>query len=131
MAMYPDGTGRVVNTADYGTNGDAAIALAPDICVASSATVLVTIVVFNDRGEPYQTVDPASRSNQSTLDNAARRTQSIQNLVSGGTCADNNITTNWTYDTGGHESGLHAIDAVTGEQITGFSFGVTVMVGRR
>ena len=43
--------------------------------------------------------------------------------------ADQSITVNWTYDAGGHKSGLHAINPVTGEQITGFSFGVTVAGG--
>ena len=39
--------------------------------------------------------------------------------------ADQNITANWTYDAGGHKSALHAINPVTGEQITGYSYGVT------
>ena len=43
--------------------------------------------------------------------------------------SDQNITTNWTFDTGGHVSGLHAINADTGEQITAYSFGVTVAGG--
>ena len=128
VVMYPDGIARTVNTADYGTNGDASSLSPLPNCPARSPTVLVTTVVFNNRGEPYQTIDPAGTTNQTTLDNAARRTQLIQNLVSG-TAADQNITVNWTYDNGGHVSGLHAINAATGEQITSYSYGVTVAGG--
>ena len=129
VVMYPDGIGRTVNTADYGTAGDASSLTRPANCHARSDTVLVTSVIFNDRGEPFQTIDPAGTTDQTTLDNAARRTQFVQNLVSGGTGNDQNITVNWTYDNGGHLSGMHAINAATGEQITSYSYGVTVAGG--
>ena len=85
VAMYADGIGRTVNTADYGTHGDASSLARPSNCHARSDTVLVTSIIFNDRGEPFQTIDPAGTTDQTTLDNAARRTQFIQNHVSGGT----------------------------------------------
>ena len=53
VATYPDGIGRIVKTANYGTNGDTDALSRPAVCpTASSATVLVSGVVYNNRGEP-------------------------------------------------------------------------------
>ncbi|OYV91753.1 MAG: hypothetical protein B7Z73_05340, partial [Planctomycetia bacterium 21-64-5] len=65
--------------ADFGTNGDVTL-VRPDTVPVSSATVLVTQTFYNDRGEPFQTVHPAGRVDQITLDDAGRRTALIENL---------------------------------------------------
>jgi len=129
VAMYPDGVGRVVNTADFGTNGDANSLSRPATCPARSDTVLVASAEYNDRGEANKTTDPKGQVTLQSWDDAGRKLELIQNYAATPTSADQNITTRWAYDTGGHLSALKAINADTGEQITAYSFGVTVAGG--
>ena len=49
-ASYPDALGRVIATADYGTNGGTA-PTRPDTVPARSHNVLVTTTSYNSRGK--------------------------------------------------------------------------------
>ena len=66
MASYPDALGRIIATADYGTNGGTALSR-PDTVSARSDNVLVTTTGYNSRGEAETTTDPAS-SRRETFD---------------------------------------------------------------
>ena len=91
QAAWYDGIGRPVATANYGTNGNQA--LTPSVVVPTpSDTVLVTTTAYNQRGEAYQTTDPAGKTSHAEFDDAGRQITQIQNYVDGvanvGTQAD-------------------------------------------
>jgi hypothetical protein len=56
-AYYPDAIGRVVATADFGTNGGIEPER-PEIEPVASDVCLVSRVIFNERGEVLESVDP-------------------------------------------------------------------------
>ena len=124
QAVWPDGVGRTNFAADYGTNGDAALTR-PAVAPASSATVLVSSVAYNDRGEAYETTDPAGTVAYAVFDDAGRPTRSIANYVPGGTETDQNLTTNTTYNPDGNVATTTVVNATTGDQTTTYGYGVT------
>ena len=123
-AMWFDGIGRQTASANYGTNDNSPITR-PNSAPSSSATVLVSSVVYNVRGEPFQTIDPMGTVTQSMLDNAARRVQLIENYVSGGTDPDENRTTAWAYNGDNNITSVTASNSTTGNQTTSNQFGVS------
>jgi hypothetical protein len=124
VAAWFDGIGRQKAVADYGTNGNVALTR-PATAPASSSAVLVSQVVFNIRGEAFQTIDPMGAVTQTSFDNANRRIQLIENYVSGGTGPDQNRTMTWTYNGDGNMISITAYNAATGNQTTAFEFGVS------
>lgn len=125
-AMYPDGVGRQQAVADYGTNGDTPLVRSATI-PARSDTVLVNSTAYNNRGEPYQTTDPAATVTRTTLDDAGRRTQLIRNYQSGQpSTGDVNVTVNWTYTAGDQTATMTAVNSATGNQTTTWNHGVTL-----
>ena len=123
-ALWPDGIGRQVAVGNYGTNGNTALAR-PDVAPPSSTAVLVSSVVFNIRGEAFQTIDPMGTVTQQAWDDAARRIALIENYVSGGTDPDQNRMTNWAYDADSHIILITAGNVTTGNQTTAYEFGVS------
>ena len=127
VAMYPDAVGRGQATANYGTNGSVAL-VRPSTVPARADTVLVDSIVFNSRGEAFQTIDPAGRVDQTTFDDAGRRTELIQNFIVASSLSsssssssgslpvsdDKNITTLWTYSSDGQIATLSAVNSATG-----------------
>ncbi|MGH7979234.1 MAG: RHS repeat-associated core domain-containing protein [Limisphaerales bacterium] len=124
-AIYPDPLGRIQSLANYGTNGGA-VFTRPPIVPASSPTVLVSAIAYNDRGEPYQMTDAAGTVTQQVFDDAGRRTQLIENYVSGGADPDQNRTTNYTYNADSRLATLTAVNSVTGSQTTTWVYGTTL-----
>ena len=128
LAMYPDGLGRTVAAADYGTNANGSFTRSTTVPSRSDA-VLVSSTVYNSCGEVFTTTDPAATVNQSFYDAAGRRIRQVENYISGGTDDDENRTTEWTYNADGRTASLKAVNAATGDQITSYSYGVTVAGG--
>ncbi|HEX7375606.1 MAG TPA: RHS repeat-associated core domain-containing protein [Pirellulales bacterium] len=125
-AMYPDGIGRSQAVADYGTNADVPLTR-PDTIPASSTAVHVALTLYNNRGEPYQSIDPMGMVDQTTLDDAGRRTQLIRNYQSGQpSTGDVNVTVGWTYTADDQTDTMTAINAATGNQTTSFVYGATL-----
>jgi RHS repeat-associated protein len=125
-AMYPDGVGRNQALAEYGTNGDAPFTR-PAAIPVSSDTVLVTRTLYNDRGEPYQTVDPAGTADQTTLDDAGRRIELIRNYKAGQpSTGDINVTVQWTYTADNQTASTKALNSATGDQTTTWNYGTTL-----
>jgi hypothetical protein len=87
VAIYPDGIGRTVNTADYGTNGNSSFSR-PTTCGTRSSTLLITTNVYDQTRVIVQIVDPAATVTNQVFDDAGRRTQLVLNYISGGTGAD-------------------------------------------
>lgn len=123
--VYPDAIGRIQAGADYGTNAAASFTR-PTTIPARSATVLVTSLAYNSRGEAYQQTDPAGTVNQRVFDDAGRQTQLTENYVSGGTNPDQNRLTNYAYNADGRLATLTAINSVTGDQVTTWQYGTTL-----
>jgi hypothetical protein len=128
LAMWYDGVGRQVATANYGTNDNAGAPVRPGEPPASSDTVLVSQTHFNERGEAFETVDPAGMANRTYADDAGRTVRTIQNYVAGEGCfcpgADQNVTTEMQYSAG-QLAALVAKNSATGDQVTRYEYGVT------
>lgn len=122
---YPDGLGRVVASANYGTNGADAFTR-PDTIPARSDTVLVNSTAYNDAGEAWQTIDPQETENWSEFDDAGRTTKTIENYVASGTAADENRTTEFGYNADNKLETLTVKNNVTGDQVTTWEYGTTL-----
>ena len=125
IVYWPDPLGRIVNRADYGTNGGVALS-PPATAPARSITILLTSTVYNNRGEPYQVVDPKGTVNQTTFDDAGRLTQLLENYVSGGTGPDQNRESDYTYNADSRVATFTAKNSSTGNQVTSYTYGTTL-----
>lgn len=122
---YPDALGRVMASVNYGTNGADAFTR-PDTIPARSDTVLVNSTAYNDAGEAWKTVDPQGTENRSEFNDAGQTKKTIENYVSGGTDADQNRTTEFTYNADGKLETLTVKNDVTGDQVTTWDYGTTL-----
>lgn len=137
-AAWHDGRRRTIATADYGTNGGSALSR-PATVPSRSDSVLVTTAEFNSRGEAYKTTDPAATVTYAEFDDAGRRTKLVENYrqtssssssSSGSGCAasdDMNRTTQFTYTAEGTVQTLTAVNATTGNQVTTYTYGTTLV----
>lgn len=135
-ASYPDALGRGQASADYGTNGGTALSRSSTIPTRSD-TCLVTGTVFDNAGRVYQTTDPKGLLTQITYDAVGRETARVQNPngPSGGSgsnpysCTASNdvaVTVQRTYNADGNLAALTAVNAVTGNQTTTYTYGTTL-----
>jgi len=138
VAHYPDGLGRGVATANYGTNGGTALSRSSTIPTRSD-TVLVTSQAYDSAGRLASTTDPAGMPTCMEYDAADREITKIANCVSGSsssssssggeTCAasdDVNITVRTTYNADGNVATLTAVNSATGDQVTQYVYGTTL-----
>ena len=128
MAIYPDGIGRTVNTADYGTNGYSSFTRS-DTCGTRSDVLLITTNAFDQSGDLVQITDPAATVTTQTFDQAGRRTQLVLNYVEEGGDADENQTTNWTYNADSNVATMTVLNSETEDQVTTYGYGITVAGG--
>ncbi len=139
-AAYPDPLGRLVATADYGTNGGTALSRQSTI-PARSDTCLVNSTTFNARDEKYLAADPAGTVTYQVFDDRGRRLTLIENYIatgsssssssssSGSGCApsdDTNRTTNFTYSPDNLRATITAVNVSTGNQTTTYQYGTTL-----
>ena len=87
--------------------------------------MLVNATVYNARGEAFQTIDPKGRVDQQVFDDSGRAITSIQNVVSGGTGSDQNITVQTAYTPDGRVATLTAVNPTTGNQLTQYVYGTS------
>jgi YD repeat-containing protein len=76
---YPDPLGRIVATANYGTNGGTAPGR-PDTAPERSDSVLVSTTDYNARGETAATTDPNGIVTVQQFDDAGRLIKTIENF---------------------------------------------------
>ena len=127
MIRYPDALGRIVATANYGTNGGTAITPPGSTTIpAPSDTILVAFNSFNSRGDLFQITDPAGTVTHQQFDDAARLAQMIENYRTSGSGPDIKKTTGFTYNPDGKLSTLTAANSVTGDQKTQWTYGSSV-----
>lgn len=123
VAMWPDGLGRIRNTADYGTNGGAALERPPVVPLRSD-TVLVSTNRFKDDGEANATIDPMGLETRWDNDQMGRRTRLIENYVHG--CEDQSRISEYVYHASGQLQRLTLQNSQTGDQVTQWIFGTTL-----
>ncbi|WP_145349512.1 RHS repeat domain-containing protein [Roseimaritima multifibrata] len=135
MASYPDAIGRLVATANCGTNGGASLTRSATI-PASSDTILVSQQIYNSAAELRDSINPAGKITRINYDAAGRQTETVDNFVespassssSGGCSAsdDQNQTTQFAYTPDGLLKTLIAVNASTGNQVTQYTYGTTL-----
>ncbi len=81
VAMWYDGVGHQIATANYGTNDNAGSPIRPPEPPVSSDPVLVSQTHYNERGEAFETVDPAGMANRTYADHAGRTIRTVQNFI--------------------------------------------------
>ena len=86
----------------------------------------MTLSAYNDAGVLWQTTDSSGIVNQTTFDAAGRKIVTIENYVAGGTSSDQNKTTEMTYTADGLMATLTLLNAVTGDQVTAWIYGITL-----
>src|SRR6185437_6652030 len=77
-ANWQDGTGRVVASADYGTNGGTALSR-PSTIPARSDTCLVSTTAYENTGQVQTSTDPAGTVTSFAYDAAGREVQRVLN----------------------------------------------------
>ena len=126
QAMWYDGIGRSIATANYGTSTNAGPPARPNSPPSSSSTsVILSQTSYNSRGEVETATDPEGTVTQTTYDNAGRVTQTVQDYGTGKL----NITTQMTYHASGQIATLTAVNADTGNQVTTYTYGTTLSGG--
>ena len=118
VALYPDALGREQASADYGTNAAATLSR-PATLPARSDTVLVNSTAYNTAGEAWQTTDPKGVITETTFDHAGRLTQKVEDV--GGLARESQCA----YNADGRLKTLTAKNAITGDQLTKYFYGVT------
>jgi YD repeat-containing protein len=119
--QWPDALGRAQASANYGTDATARPALIP----ATSATALVSKLSYNKAGEVETTTDPQGIVHKSEFDQAGRPTTEIENHKPGSSASDANNTKTYTYTSDGALKTLTWENAVTGSQVTTWTYGTT------
>jgi RHS repeat-associated protein len=138
IATWYDGIGQQVASANYGalssplpsgeSQGEGAFSRPVNI-PARSDTVLVHSVVYNSRGEAYQTIDPAGKITYQEFDASGRVTKQVRNYVDGVVDvanSDEDVTVTKTYNLDGQLATLTAVNPTTGNQTTTYVHGTTL-----
>lgn len=119
---------------NYGTNGGTALSRSATIPARTNAA-LVSSSEFNASGDQIRTTDPAGTVTALEYDQAGRRTKVIENWVTSsssssagsgcGPSVDVNRETRFTYNSDSQLATLTAVNAITGNQVTTYTYGVT------
>jgi RHS repeat-associated protein len=117
-AGWFDGVNRSIATANYGAASGFSRPGTPPV---SSATVLVNQAVYDDAGRLFQSIDPNGYITQTLYDNAGRK---VQVLEAFGTSDQRETDTTYTLD--GQVATLTAVNTVTGNQTTTYTYGTTL-----
>ncbi|NUQ66465.1 MAG: hypothetical protein HUU20_28725, partial [Pirellulales bacterium] len=128
VALWYDGIGRSIATANYGTNGGTALTR-PSTVPARSDDVLVTSTEYDSTGQAYKTIDPAGREDRQFFDALGRTIKTVRNYVDGTVDADHqdeDVTVEMTYNADGNLATLTAKNPTTGDQSTRYVYGTTL-----
>jgi RHS repeat-associated protein len=130
VAMWQDGIGRLIASANFGTNDNAGPPERPESPPESTDEVLVSLTAYNERGEAFETTDPAGMVNRTYADDAGRTVRTIQNFVAASdpACfcpgAELNVVTEMVHGPGSLLKELVAVNLDTGNQVTRYEHGV-------
>ena len=127
-AMWYDGVGRQIASADYGTNSD--VAFSRSVAVpARSDTALVRSTEYDEMGNGYRSIDPKGIETRSSFDHLGRQTKLIEAFDDGNSTTgptDRDRTTEFAYTSDGQVRSVTAKNASTGDQVTRYIFGTTL-----
>jgi YD repeat-containing protein len=118
-ANWFDGIDRSIARGNYGALSSAPTV--PTTPPASSGSVLISAITYDNAGRVYQVTDPKGIVNETTYDAAGRTTQTIEDVGSGKL----NRTTNSTYTLDNLIANLTAVNSTTGNQVTTYTYGTS------
>jgi len=126
-ASWFDGVGRMLATANYGTNNGVALTR-PAIVPARSDNVLVSETRYDvATGRAFRTIDPAAKDHRTFVDALGRTVKTVANFTGSGVISantpDQNVTVEMTYHPSGQIATLTAKNPTTGDQITRYVYG--------
>jgi RHS repeat-associated protein len=124
VVNYPDPLGRLIASANYGTNAGSVVT-PPSVTPTPSDTILVTYNSYSSAGDLTTVTDPQGTVTQSTLDNMGRMTQKVENYQTSGSGSDINKTTAYAYNANGKIGTLTATNSITGNQVTQWIYGTS------
>ncbi|MEM1353906.1 MAG: LamG-like jellyroll fold domain-containing protein [Planctomycetota bacterium] len=128
-AMWYDGVGRSIATANYGTNAGSSFTR-PDTVPGRSDDVLVTTTAYNDAGEAYSVTDPKDITSQTEFDDMGRPRKQIDNYQTSGSGTDINRTTEYTYTPDSQQATITAkMTSPADDEVTTYVYGVTTAAG--
>lgn len=144
VANWPDGIGRTVVSANYGTNDNDSLER-PEYAPERSDDVLVVTFTFDAAGNQFETIDPAARIARQAFDDAGQAVLGVTNYVgnptsTSGACPAGlstwttcltpgnaeNVTVRQSFNADGRLVALTACNPSTGNQITRYEYGVTL-----
>ncbi|MEA2736293.1 MAG: hypothetical protein QOE14_2744 [Humisphaera sp.] len=126
-ASWYDGGDRQIATARYGAVSGFT---RPGVPPARSDTVLVTSTQYNDAGRPWSVTNPRGFETRTDYDAAGRTTRVIEAYDAGSSGTDRNLTTETTYSLEDHVLTRTVRNALTGDQITTYTYGTTLADSR-
>lgn len=128
QALWQDGIGRAIASADYGTNGGVAL-MRPDLIPEGSDTVLVSRTRYGGDGEASETTAPDGSRTRWENDRLGRRVKLIENAQKGHHAPGDDSrsrVTQYQYAPDGGLCRLIVSNPGTGDQVTEWRYGVTL-----
>jgi len=137
-ASWQDAVGRLVASANYGTNGGSSLAR-PTTVPARSDDVLVVSMEYDDAGQDASQMNPGGITTCLEYDAAGRQTKQILNCTDASSSSsssssssgapesdDTNVTVETAYNADGNVSSITAKNQFTGDQVTQYVYGTTL-----
>jgi RHS repeat-associated protein len=118
MAMYYDGIGRNIATANYGAISSFT---RPSTTPTRSDDILVTTTSYDAAGRADSVIDPKAIETRTTFDAAGRTTNTKEAYGTG-----DERETQYTYTLDNQIATLVAVNATTGNQTTTYTYGTTL-----
>ncbi|MEO8493493.1 MAG: RHS repeat-associated core domain-containing protein [Planctomycetota bacterium] len=136
QASWQDPVGRLVASANYGTNGGTVLSR-PSTIPARSDDVLVTSVGYDEAGQVESQINPGGIKTCLEYDAAGRQTKQVLNCVVSSSSSsssslgslesdDTNVTVLTAYNADGNVASITAKNSVTGDQVTQYIYGTTL-----
>ena len=128
-ASYYDAADRPTASVNVGTNGGVGY-VRPATLPARSATTLVTTYAYGPSGRVQDVTDPMGIVTRTRHDALGRTTATIENFTGGAPAAQTDVTTLFTFDSGGRLASRTAVQP-TGRpsQVTGYVYGISPATG--
>ena len=136
-AMWPDALGRAQASVNYGTNGGSSLSR-PSTIPARSDTVLVSSMTYNSAGHVAAQTNPGGIVTCLQYDAVGRQVTVILNCTGGSsssssssssdcpTSDDTDVTVITAYNADGNVSSITAVNSITGNQTTQYTYGTTL-----
>ena len=125
---YYDALDRPTASVNVGTNGGSSYTR-PGSTPSRSDTVLVNSYTYDDAGRLFSTTDPKGNVNRTYYDLLGRTTKTIEAYVDGTPSANDDRTTEYTYNANSDVATLKAVLPAGAYQETKYVYGVSPATG--